>query len=1051
MIGWLAVALTAAAVGSPGDGEATLPPDARIVARAASEDGRLVELYLDLPARFVRDGLSETWLDGMSHHWSETLLPEVDDRVGPDRLLPRGVVAYALDPDDLGAGWKPLTAFLPRQEPVPKREYEPQTGLDGSPAPPLVSLGAGMPGEQGGFLTGKVVYISQAHGFTWDEGSWVTQRPNTHDIVEDLVNSEGMNHYLMNYLRNAGAMVFTVREEDMQSEMVIVDAEPGGATSVEGAGEYVETGTWEDSTASGFQAGNAPYIGDTNPHALGGTRFATAATGGAATASATWTPSVPSAGYYAVYASYAASQNRVPDAHYVVTHAGGETHFRVNQQRHGNTWIRLGRFWFEAGQDAGVGAVTLLNDTLVGTSDQVISADAVRFGGGFGDMQRSGTGSAPPLSPTSQIPRWRECSRYYSQFMGAPTSVYNGGGDDRSDDVGNRSRTAAWHNEAGEDAVYVSWHSNAPNPARGTSTYVYSPNPPPDSVSNFSGVTGSVELATLIQNEIVNDIRAAWVPDWQDRGVRAAYFGELSPNNNPEMPSALIEAAFHSTAADADYLEEPRFRQTIARAVYQAVVKYFAERDGVQPVLAPEPPNRLRVVNGPGAGEVTVSWDAPYTDTADLKGDAATGYRVHMSLDGRGFDNGTVVEDDTTLVVSGLQAGQPVFFKVVATNEGGTSMPTPTIPAVVTCDGAAAPAVAVMGFYRMDSSLLPRDDLSAWNLGTGVKALRYWQVNTYDHLVEHAWALSTAGLGLDGAEATAIEDGALALAPYQAALWQLGEESTVDETFSDAEQAAVSAWLALGGKTLVASGAEILWDLVQQGDAGDEAFAAATFGADYGSDDGDTYALDGTGTFSDLPPITLSDGTDGLYGSYNVEYPDVLLPLSGAQSVLEYGNGAGSAATWFEGANHNALLMGFPLEAVQPTTARAALVNAIVELTGLPTIGTCAPVIADPGAEVGPDAPPEAPPEQASDVVVVVDAAGPDAAPDAGAAEEDPAVADAGPPRAIATVLPGSSSSSISGDEGCSSGSTPVGLGWLVLVFGLALALRRASLRANHP
>ena len=31
------------------------------------------------------------------------------------------------------------------------------------------------------------------------------------------------------------------------------------------------------------------------------------------------------------------------DAHFVVKHAGGESHFRINQRRHGGTWVLLGR------------------------------------------------------------------------------------------------------------------------------------------------------------------------------------------------------------------------------------------------------------------------------------------------------------------------------------------------------------------------------------------------------------------------------------------------------------------------------------------------------------------------------------------------------------------------------------------------------------------------------------------------------------------------------------------------------------------------------------
>lgn len=983
-----------AACGSAASLSDLLPEGAEVVAEeggsgTAGDDGHIQRIYLDLPASFVRTGITELWLQRLSYVLTARLIAASPSPSPSDLAssMPngtrhiRGVVPYTIDPDDVEAGWKPLVVFVPPPPPVPTRDYE-KDGLDGSPGPPLVSFGATAQGAVGA-LTGKVVYVSQAHGFTWNDtlDRWATQRGNTHGIVEDLVNAEGINHYLVHYLRNAGATVFTVREDDMQSEMVIVDAEPGGTTSVDGAGQYEETGTWVDSTAAGFLGGQAPYLNGTNPHTLGGTRYATATTSGVADAVSSWTPTIPKDGYYGVYVSYAASANRVPDAHYVVAHAGGETHVRVNQQRHGNTWIKIGTYWFKAGENAGSGAVSLLNDTEFGTDQQVVSADAVRFGGGMGQMQRNGTGAGPEDAPTSLMPRWRECSRYYSQFMGAPTSVYDAGSStDASDDVGNRSRTAAWHNELGEDAVYIAWHTNAPDPGRGTSTFVYGPNPPNGSF-NFTGVAGSDQLATLLQDEIVGDIRAAYDPSWKDRGVYSAYFGEVNPNNNSEMPAALVEAAFHSTAADADYLEEPRFRQLVSRAFAQAVVKYFAQRDGIAPVLTPEPPVRLRVTNGVGAGAVTVSWDPPFTDAVDLVGGAATGYRVYMSLDGRGFDNGTeVVGGATSLDVSGLQTGTPVFFRVTATNDGGQSFPTPTIAAVVSCNGAPAESLAVMGFVRLDSQLLPRDEASPWGLGT-LTALRASEVNTYDYLVEHAWAFATAGLALDGAEATAVEDGMLSLNGYETLVWSLGEESTVDETFSDAEQAVVTAWAAAGDgtRTLIASGSEVLWDLVEKGETSDVAFATNILGVAFGGDDAGTYVVAGIGAWAGLPPITVSDGSDGQYGSYNAEFLDILTPLAGGQALLEYGTG-GTAATWFAGANHRTLLMGFPFEAVRPTTARAALANAIVELAELAVIGVCTPPTPDQGPETEPDSAPETTDGSGTEVVESVEAveAGPD-------------------------------------------------------------------------
>ncbi len=144
-------------------------------------------------------------------------------------------------------------------------------------------------------------------------------------------------------------------------------------------------------------------------------------------------------------------------------------------------------------------------------------------------------------------PRWEEGARYFTQYQGANSSVWGAG------DVSGRSRFAAWENLGGiEDSIYVSWHSNAfDTTARGTSSYIYSANPPDGSYDPTQAVAGSAPLMNAIHDEMVNDIRAGWDPAWQNRGYKSAYFGEINPSNNSEMPSTLLEVAFHDNATDA--------------------------------------------------------------------------------------------------------------------------------------------------------------------------------------------------------------------------------------------------------------------------------------------------------------------------------------------------------------------------------------------------------------------------------------------------------------------------------------------------------------------
>ena len=65
--------------------------------------------------------------------------------------------------------------------------------------------------------------------------------------------------------------------------------------------------------------------------------------------------------------------------------------------------------------------------------------------------------------------------------------------------------------------------------------------------------------------------------------------------------------------------------------------------------------------------------------------------------------------------------------------------------------------------------------------------------------------------------------------------WALGEESTADESLSTTEQILIDTFLSKGGRMLI-SGAELGWDLDQNGTAADRAFYRNTIGAVYVAD-----------------------------------------------------------------------------------------------------------------------------------------------------------------------------------------------------------------------
>jgi hypothetical protein len=775
-----------------------------------------------------------------------------------------------------------LASFLP-EIPAPRKEAV----LMGEEGMALAPAYVGQPpapgqGQPQGALSGKTVYVSAGHGWYWPPDSgyttvqWRTQRPPypnppyVGSIIEDHNNAEAVNQYLLHYLWNAGASIWPVREQDMNGAEVVVDNDQPAPDA-----GYSETGLWTTTAFTGTGYAGTDY------------RYATTVTG-TPTAAAVWTATLPVDGRYAVYVWYRPGSGRAPDAGYTVHHAGGETAVSVDQRHHGQTWHYLGTYGFRAGE---VATITLTN--LSAHAGRVVIADAVRFGGGtFDDLTGIGTGATGP----PHEPWWEVASFYYVQKMGMPEPPYG--------DVTARPIYARWeHAGTGDDAVYVSYHSNGfsgyQEIASGTETYVH----------NGEGLTrtqGSLALRHVIHTEVVNDIRAGWDPAWNDRGEKLKNLGELRElwDDDPavRMPGALIEVAFHDHPSDTDALKEPSFQMLSARAIYQGILKYFEQRDGVDLAELPEPPTHLRVQNL-GGGRVRVAWRPPPTDTLGLVGDAATGYRVYTSSDGLGWSNGLPVPT-TAFTLTGLSGGQLLFVRVTATNDGGESFPTETLGVRV---GESPGVLLVNGFDRLNGTMLvpETDPTEGYNL-----RLFLDRMNRYDYSVQHGGVISYA---FDSASNEAVQDGLVSLSDYTLVDWILGEESTSDETLNAAERALLADFLS-GGGALFVSGAEVGYHLDSVG--ADEAFYNSVLRADYAGDDAETYrvAPAAGSIFEGLAPFDFDAP-----GMYDADYPDQLTPLNGSVAALTYDGGlGGTAAVQYAAGCQHLVYFGFPFETIRP-------------------------------------------------------------------------------------------------------------------------------------
>ncbi len=803
------------------------------------------------------------------------------------------------------------TRWLPSEPPLVRRE-DPQGSVSALAGVPQTRIRTGA-------LSGKTIYLSPGHGFYRSSplGRWATQRGNTNDVVEDLVSIETLNQYLLPMLTGAGATVIPVRESDLNPRMVLLDN--GGAG-------YAEQGPAElfTSATPGWGPPPVPMGNAVQPFQLGNTRLMTAAP--TATAQATWTPSIPADGAYHVYVSYGAEAGRVPDAHYVVRHAGGESHFRVNQRRHGGTWVLLGRFYFRAGQHPETASVVALNDSA---EPGTLSLDAVRLGGGSGAI---GDGTLAPLPR----PRFEECARYHTQFSGAPPSVFAPSGvnalsNERNDDVTSRPRFAAWLHEDGEDAVYVAWHTNASGRStpddrfRGTEAYVYGPNPV-DGTLNFRGVPGSDVLGRALLDELRQDIRNAVDPNWRVRSLRSANFGEVNPAHNPETPAVLVEVAYHDHPADAAHLKQPEFRRVAARAMLQGLIKYFAARDG-QPVHLPAEPPAALVARHAGGGRVEVKWAAPSVDALDLGGHAATRYRVYESVDGLAWDGGSEVASTSFSVT--LPAGSTRYFRVASLNEGGESFPSDVVGVRVPEAGRGPEVLVVNAFRRLDAELARAEDLSAYGLGAPLRELLE-SMNDGTALRRHGDAVARHAVAFDGATSVAISAGLLTPVGYRVLDWFIGRGGAGGQGPNAAEQALMRTFVTGGGHLLL-SGSHVASALAVGGPA-DQAFLTDILHALPGC--GSSALLVNGLSEGWLPDLSNSMLDDGLRGSFPVGVPVVLLPLEGGSPVLGYA-GTDSAAGVASAPGGQVLFLSVPFEGIVNPERRAWLMGAFLARAGV--------------------------------------------------------------------------------------------------------------------
>lgn len=580
-------------------------------------------------------------------------------------------------------------------------------------------------------LQGKHIAMWQSHGKYFEQGlnRWEWQRARLFESVEDKYTQSFVLPYLVPMLENAGAYVMMPRERDTNPQEVVVDND--GKLAVSPYSEHDGAQAWGTGDGTGFAYVRKQYTDFQNPFTEGTFREVLTTKGKkkGEQATAKWTPKIPEDGRYAVYVAYKTLPNSTEDALYTVHHKDGVTRFSVNQTMGGGTWIYLGTFSFAKGEG---GFVELSN--LSKTAGKVLTADAVKFGGGMGNIARAADGDKitaytkghsndtqadrnayqPKLDFVPQVsgyPRYLEGSRYYLQWAGIPDSIYSPshGTNDYTDDYRDRGLwvnylaggTRACPDVKGLNiplALSFAFHSDA-GTVRGDSIIgnlgIYQ-------TSQYGGVfadgtsrDANRDLCDLVQTQLTHDLRLQADPKWTRRGMwNQRYFEAWVPR----VPAMLLELMSHENFADMRYGLDPRFRFVVGRAIYKGILRFLSTEYGYPYIVQPLPVKKVSATLNE-KNQAVLTWEA-VTDSLEPTA-VAKRFVVYKRVGNGDFDNGTVVKKNT--YVTNIPTDEVVSFKVAALNDGGESFPSEIMSLGLSSKATVKPVLVINGFDRLSA------------------------------------------------------------------------------------------------------------------------------------------------------------------------------------------------------------------------------------------------------------------------------------------------------------------------------------------------------------
>jgi len=361
-------------------------------------------------------------------------------------------------------------------------------------------------------------------------------------------------------------------------------------------------------------------------------------------------------------------------------------------------------------------------------------------------------------------------------------------------------------------------------------------------------------------------------------------------------------------------------------------VEYFEIGITDQDLTPPSVPEIFSIININNSKSLKIEWN-------EITENDLLGYRLYYSPNNQlsswelAADESQLKKDSTSFFIASPDSFviAPVedvyYFKLTAVDSSGNESNSGDIygRSLHTNGSGFDKVLIVNGFSRYGGSAS-------------------WQYSTHPFIKSYLDPLiASDSVVVSSCSNNAIIQNKISLEDFEIVIWFVGDESTINDTFTPFEQNRIATYLQNGGKLFV-SGSEIGWDLGRSHSAsqsGDMSFYNNYFKA--------SYVNDGNSNMSPARGLsgTLFDGIQLNYGQlYPEDYPDDINPANGSTSILRYSQirtgstyrKAGVAYTGMFGSSQQQgqlVYLSFPFETISSLSQRQIFMNSLLGYFGV--------------------------------------------------------------------------------------------------------------------